>query len=74
MARRRQSRTGRLVGGLAAGAYRASHTVPAVGFLFAALLGVAWWKLRTSSHPAVQWLALGLGIVAALGIAAIAGR
>jgi hypothetical protein len=63
MARRRGKRGGWIGKGLAA-VFRASHSVPAVGFLVAALLGVAWWKLRGSSVVAVQWIALGIGVVA----------
>ena len=44
--------------------FRASHSVPAVGFLIAVLLGVAWWRLRTHANVAVQWSALVIGIVA----------
>ena len=59
----RRRRNGLLTKALG-GMYHVSHTVPAVGFLIAALLGVVWWKLRVNASPVIGWIALGFGMIA----------
>jgi hypothetical protein len=47
-----------------AAVFRASHAVPLVGFLIAALFGVGWWRLRRSPSAPFRGLAVGLGLIA----------
>ena len=76
---RRQRRIGtNLVVKALSAVFRASHTVPAVGFFIAAALGIIWWRLRGSESALAQWAALGVillagffGVVALIGFALI---
>jgi hypothetical protein len=47
-----------------AAVFRASHAVPLVGFLIAALFGVGWWRLRFSPSAPLRGLAVVLGLIA----------
>ena len=58
------SRRKSILSKLAGGVYGASHRIPLVGFLIAAIFAMGWWHFRTESSVPLQWVAVGLGVIA----------
>jgi hypothetical protein len=58
------SRRKSILSKLAGGVYGASHRIPLVGFLIAAIFAMGWWHFRTEPSVPLQWVAVGLGVIA----------
>jgi hypothetical protein len=58
------SRRKSILSKLAGGVYGASHRIPLVGFLIAAIFAMGWWHFRTEPSVPLQWVSLGLGVIA----------